>query len=75
MSDIPVSITMDNLIDRLWNLVVGDPNSGVKGGKSASPTITAVNMCQPGIPILSKDFANMRTEFNPQGDLRPTEAF
>jgi hypothetical protein len=75
MSDIPASIMMDNLIDRLWNLVVGDPNSGVQGSKSISPTITAIHMCQPGIPILSKDFANMRTAFNPGGDLRPTEAF
>jgi len=75
MADIPASITMNNLIDRLWGLIVGDPNSGIKAPQGTSPSTTAIHMCYPGIPILSKDFENMRTEFNPQGDLRPTEAF
>lgn len=74
MADMRASITINNLIDRLWGLIVGDPNSQVKGS-STSPSATAIYMCYPGIPIQSDYFKNMLTDVNLYGDLSLTEHF
>lgn len=74
MPDVPADVTMSNLIDRLWATIVGDPASG-QTSKTVEPSVTALHMCYPGIPIRPEDFAGMRSDFNPTGDLRPTEAF
>lgn len=74
MSKQAATQTMDNLTDQLWNLVVGNAKSG-KVNQSLDESATSVMMCYPGIPIRSADFEQMRSEFNPQGDLRPLEAF
>lgn len=74
MSDVPASVTMQNLIDRLWNFIVGDPGAG-QTNQSVDPSTTAVFLCHPGIPIRGEDFAGMRSEFNPQGNIGPTAAF
>lgn len=74
MPDVPADVTMNNLIDRLWSTIVGDTASG-QANRAVEPGVTALHMCYPGIPIRPEDFAGMRSDFNPTGDLRPTEAF
>lgn len=65
--------TMNNLMDRLWELIVGV--DGVATSEIYRPSTTALHMCYPGIPINPDKFKDMWTPFNPKGTFSAAEAF